>query len=285
MPRYRRILAEFGYSAGRDREAAARLDAALADPLPAGRIAEIVAGRTVLVAGAGPSLHRLAGALRRRGMPRGAALVSADSATGTLLDAGAVPDVVVTDLDGGRASLERAAAEGSAMVVHAHGDNIEEIAWAAGSLGRRCMGTAQCMPVGSLHNFGGFTDGDRAAFLADSLGAARIVLCGMDVSGVRIGSASGTPAAGRAAKLKKLAWARRLLEWLAQTSRCGLLTASDGPIAGFERAAVGDVLAGCRRPPAAGGADAPPAPGGGAAPRPASRRGPGGRRADARAGH
>lgn len=245
MPRYRRIAAEFGYSERRDREAAARLDAALASPLPAGRVGGIVGGRTAIVAGAGPSLHRLAGALRRRGMPRGAfALVAADSATGTLLDAGAVPDVVVTDLDGGRGALERAAAEGSAMVIHAHGDNIAEIGWAAASLGGRCMGTAQCGPVGSLHNFGGFTDGDRAAFLADSLGAARIVLCGMDLSGGRIGSASATPAACRAVKLRKLAWAGRLLEWLAQTSRCGLLTASDGPIAGFERAAIGDVLAG-----------------------------------------
>lgn len=239
MPRYRRILAEFGYSERRDREAAARLDAALAGPLPASRVGEIVRGRTAVVAGAGPSLHRLAGALRRRGMPRGAVLVSADSATGALLDAGAVPDIVVTDLDGGRRSLERAADAGSAMVVHAHGDNIAEIAWAASRLGRRCMGTAQCRPVGSLHNFGGFTDGDRAAFLADSLGASRIVLCGMDLSGGRIGSASATPASARAAKLGKLAWARRLLEWLAQTSQCGLLTASDGPIEGFGRAGIG----------------------------------------------
>ena len=242
MARYRRIAAEFGYSERRDREAAARLDAALEDPLPIGRLGEIVGGRTAIVAGAGPSLHRLAGALRRRGMPRGCILVSADSATGALLEAGAVPDIVVTDLDGGSGALRRAAGEGSAMVVHAHGDNAGEIAGAAASLGPNCMGTAQCRPVGSLHNFGGFTDGDRAAFLADSLGAARIVLCGMDLSGGRIGSASATPAAERAVKLKKLAWAGRLLEWLAVTSRCGLLTASDGPVAGFERAAVGDVL-------------------------------------------
>ena len=243
MAWYGRILSEFGYSVRRDREAAVLLDAALADPLPAARVGEIVAGRTAIVAGAGPSLHRLAGALRRRGMPRGAALVSADSATGALLDAGAVPDVVVTDLDGNRGgALVRAAAEGSAMVVHAHGDNTGEIGRLAASLGPRCMGTAQCRPVGSLHNFGGFTDGDRAAFLADSLGAARIVLCGMDVSGGRIGSASATPASGRAAKLKKLEWAGRLLAWLARTSRCGLLTASDGGIAGFEKVGVGDIL-------------------------------------------
>ena len=242
MAWYGRIASEFGYSVRRDREAAVLLDAALSDPLPAARVGEIVAGRTAIVAGAGPSLHRLAGALRRRGMPRGAALVSADSATGALLDAGAVPDVVVTDLDGNRGALERAAAEGSAMVVHAHGDNVREIGRLAASLGPRCMGTAQCRPVGSLHNFGGFTDGDRAAFLADSLGAARIVLCGMDVSGGRIGSASATPASGRAAKLKKLEWARRLLAWLARTSRCGLLTASDGGIAGFEKVGVGDIL-------------------------------------------
>ena len=190
-------------------------------------------------------------------MPGGAALVSADSATGVLLDAGAVPDVVVTDLDGGRRALDRAAAEGAAIVVHAHGDNIAEIRGAAALLGGRCMGTAQCRPVGSLHNFGGFTDGDRAAFLADSLGAARTVLCGMDLSGGRIGSASATPPAGRAAKLRKLAWAGRLLEWLARTSRGRLLTASDGPLAGIERARLGDELDRARGGPAGAGRAGP----------------------------
>ena len=206
------------------------------------------------MAGAGPSLHGLARALRERGMPRGAALISADSATGTLLyDAGAVPDVVVTDLDGDLArALPRAAAKGAAMVVHAHGDNAGLLGRAASELGPRCLGTSQCRPVGSLHNFGGFTDGDRAAFLADALGAARIVLCGMDLRGGRVGSASGTAAADRPVKLRKLEWAGRLLEWLAGTSRSQLFTASACSLRGFERIGVGDALRHAGPPAAAG---------------------------------
>lgn len=244
MALYRRIAAEFGYSERADREAAALLDAALARPLPLGQLRRIVQGRTAIVAGAGPSLHGLARALREHGIPRGAALISADSATGTLLGAaGAVPDVVVTDLDGGLArALPEAAAAGAAMVVHAHGDNTGLIGRAASALGPRCLGTSQCRPVGSLHNFGGFTDGDRAAFLADALGAARIVLCGMDLCGGRIGSASGTAAADRPAKLRKLEWAGRLLEWLAGTSRSELFTASSCRLRGFERIGVVDAL-------------------------------------------
>lgn len=245
MPLYRRIVSEFGYSERADREAAALLDAALARPLALGQLRRIVRGRTAIVAGAGPSLHRLARALREhRGVPRGAALISADSATGTLLGAAdAVPDVVVTDLDGDLAgALPRAAAAGAAMVVHAHGDNAGLLGDAAAALGPRCLGTSQCRPVGSLHNFGGFTDGDRAAFLADALGAARIVLCGMDVRGGRIGSASGTAAPDRPAKLRKLEWAGRLLEWLAGTSRSRLFTASQCRLRGFERIGVDDAL-------------------------------------------
>lgn len=246
MSRYRQIAAEFGYSERADREAAALLDASIACPLPLVQVRRIVQGRTVLVAGAGPSLHRHARALRRFGVPRGAALVSADSATGTLLEAArVVPDVVVTDLDGNRANaLQRAAGAGAAMVVHAHGDNAGLLEGAAASLGPRCLGTSQCRPFGSLHNFGGFTDGDRAAFLADSLGAARIVLCGMDLCGGRIGSASATPASGRPVKLRKLEWAGRLLEWLAGTSRSRLLTASPCRMRGFEEVGIADVLRG-----------------------------------------
>ena len=46
----------------------------------------------------------------------------------------------------------------------------------------KVMGTTQSRPFGRLHNFGGFTDGDRAVFAADDLGAASVRIIGFDLS-------------------------------------------------------------------------------------------------------
>jgi uncharacterized Rossmann fold enzyme len=63
------------------------------------------------------------------------------------------------------------------------------------------MGTVQCQPSEGIYNFGGFTDGDRAVFLAKEMGAASIDLLGCDFD-----DQSVTPR-----KKKKLAWARKLI--------------------------------------------------------------------------
>ncbi len=239
MARYAGIASELGLSRAGDAAAARELDRVLRDPAPLGAAAGALAGRAVFVAGAGPSLAAAVPRVgRHAGMGRGAALVAADSALGTVVAGGTVPDVVVTDLDGDWASLARAAAAGSLMVVHAHGDNAGRLHLAA-RFGR-CLGTAQGRPPGRLHNFGGFTDGDRAAFMAESLGASAVVLCGMDLRGGRIGSRSRTAPRDRAAKLRKLEIAADLLEWLAEGARCPLYSMS-GSLRGFARASPGDL--------------------------------------------
>jgi uncharacterized Rossmann fold enzyme len=40
------------------------------------------------------------------------------------------------------------------------------------------VGTTQSRPFGGIHNFGGFSDGDRAVFLAEALGASEVVIAG-----------------------------------------------------------------------------------------------------------
>jgi uncharacterized Rossmann fold enzyme len=63
------------------------------------------------------------------------------------------------------------------------------------------VATAQSAPLPRVYNFGGFTDGDRAVFAADALGAAEIRILGFDLDDRNVDPM----------KRGKLHWARRLL--------------------------------------------------------------------------
>ena len=67
------------------------------------------------------------------------------------------------------------------MVVHAHGDNIPLLKHWVPRFTGPLVATTQSTPLPHVHNFGGFTDGDRAVFAADELGAASITLVGFDL--------------------------------------------------------------------------------------------------------
>jgi uncharacterized Rossmann fold enzyme len=101
--------------------------------------------------------------------------------------------------------------KGSWIVVHAHGDNMPRVSEVVPKINARILGTTQVRPFGRLYNFGGFTDGDRAAFMAHELGASKIYLAGMDL-GTEIGQYSGKKDVER--KLIKLKICRELLSWL-----------------------------------------------------------------------
>jgi uncharacterized Rossmann fold enzyme len=91
------------------------------------------------------------------------------------------------------------------VAVHAHGDNQAALAEHVPNCTReQVLATTQAAPVGPVRNFGGFTDGDRAAFLADHLGASDLVFLGWDFDDPSVG----------ADKRRKLCWAERLLYWL-----------------------------------------------------------------------
>ena len=132
---------------------------------------------------------------------RDAVFIAADGATAVLLGRGIVPDIVVTDLDGTFSAILEANLEGSIVVVHAHGDNLDALNRYVPKL-EKIIGTVQCRPPSGLYNFGGFTDGDRCVFLAQELGATSIKLVGFDFD-----DESVTPR-----KKRKLAWAKRLIE-------------------------------------------------------------------------
>ncbi|MGC8506254.1 MAG: 6-hydroxymethylpterin diphosphokinase MptE-like protein [Thermoplasmata archaeon] len=138
-------------------------------------------------------------------------IIVADSAIDAFYDLEGCPDIIVTDLDGNPALISGCAREGSAIVVHAHGDNTAGITGIVPSLRGLILGTCQVdPPVPGLRNIGGFTDGDRSAYLADYLGARTITLAGFDFE-----NPAFKPGTDIARKRLKLAWAKTYLEALA----------------------------------------------------------------------
>lgn len=196
-PFYRAIRRDFGYSAADDRATARRLAAQLADADGAmERLADRLADRSVVVAGAGPGLERdLAGV-------GDAAVVAADAAVPRVRDAGVAVAVAVTDLDGAPEQCAALSREGTPVAVHGHGDNAAAVDDHLPAFDTDLVvGTTQTRPEAPLVNHGGFTDGDRAAYLADACGAASLSLAGFDLRDTAVD----------AEKRWKLAWAERLL--------------------------------------------------------------------------
>jgi len=86
---------------------------------------------------------------------------------------GVKPDIVVTDLDFDVGGV----GYGEYAVIHAHGDNVSLLLKYADMFKRRIM-TVQTWPLPCTTNISGFTDGDRAVYLAYYMGATRITISG-----------------------------------------------------------------------------------------------------------
>lgn len=133
--------------------------------------------------------------------------IAAGASVSQIVDEGVEPDLLVTDLDGDKELQLDLNLNGVPAVIHAHGDNIQLIkSWAEKFKGP-VVATCQCYPPeNDIYNFGGFTDGDRACFIADHFGAEKIVLNGWDFD---------EPfESDNSEKQKKLRWAERLIESL-----------------------------------------------------------------------
>ena len=196
-PYYKAILEDFGWTPEGDEEAARIMAPLLPDPAPAlRRLKKLIKGRDVLVCGKAPRLEDDLKSIDRSQYT----VIAADGATSTLLAAGIVPDVIVSDLDGSHADLLKANMQGAIVLAHAHADNIPAVREMVPEL-KDVIGTTQARPFDHVYNFGGFSDGDRCVFLAKEFGAASITIIGFDLSDTNV-----TPK-----KLKKLKWARKLL--------------------------------------------------------------------------
>lgn len=192
-PHYKEILQYFGFDRSEDEKAALVLST-LARRDDIGLLRDLCRGNHVTVCGNAPCLPAELDQIR-------GVVFAADAASEVLLDRGIRPDAVFTDLDGASDRYVSMNNEGTVMVVHAHGDNIPLLSYWVPRFDGPMVATTQARPFDSVYNFGGFTDGDRAVFTADSLGAAGITIIGFDLD-----SRDVDPM-----KRGKLGWARRLL--------------------------------------------------------------------------
>ena len=231
--KYRDILKDFGYSRNNDTQSAKLLNSLLQKKTPSIGIRDLINDKPVFVIGAGPSLPSCISILKRH---KKITKIVADGATKAIIENGLRPDIVVTDLDGDITSLKKAGSKNTIMVVHAHGDNSEKLHLL--KYFKNCVGTTQTKPIGKIHNFGGFTDGDRCVFLSNHFQAKKIILLGMDF-GTRIGKYSKTRVLNRTIKIKKLRRGKKLLEWLAKKSESQLYSTTK--MKGFTKINIQDI--------------------------------------------
>ena len=196
-PVYETILADFGYPRAADEHARDVL-AEYAELFDVTRVN--CSGATVVIAGGAPCLADETDVAADADR-----VFAASTAADILVDAGVDVDLMVTDLDKNPDTARRLTEDGVPVAAHAHGDNVSAVREHVPAFDtEHVLGTTQAEPTGAVRNFGGFTDGDRAAFLADHCGAAELVFPGWDFEDPEVGPE----------KAKKLAWAERLLYWL-----------------------------------------------------------------------
>ena len=226
---YEEILNDFGFSREDDEKSAQLLDEILSEEgcLTLDDLSKIVGfSDKFIVFGAGPSLKEHIQKVKENYDLKEYVLVAADGATTAMVEERVAPDIIVTDLDGNLDDILLANLRGANVVIHAHGDNSDKIMQLTPFF-TSVLGTTQAQPVGNLYNFGGFTDGDRAMFLAIALGASEMILAGMDFGSIvtkysRPNLITETAKADEI-KLKKLGYAEKFTNWIVENEKVNLI--------------------------------------------------------------
>ncbi len=212
---YKKILKDFNFSKERDIQSAQVLDEFLQirNKINILSLRRFIETKDVVVFGSGPSLEKAV--CKNMDFYMSKILISADGATSALIENCIFPDIILSDLDGKISDQVVANKKGSLIIIHAHGDNIKKIKDNFYKFGEKILGTTQSDPsqFKNLYNFGGFTDGDRAIFLANHFNAKKIYLIGFDFDG-NIGKYSFAEKKDKKQKLKKLEWAKYLIDML-----------------------------------------------------------------------
>lgn len=204
IPWYTEICRYFGYDPERDYHASVLLDKTVPLKSTDQQYVEFFHGKDISVIGNGPRLREILDTHKI------STSFVADSALPVFYRSVGIPHVLVTDLDGDQELIMKCLDEGSRIVLHAHGDNMEKIREIGHEISGEILCTTQNRPFGKVYNFGGFTDGDRSAFLADYVKPRFLELVGFDFlnpvnklnSDIRV-------------KKEKLGYAKRLLQELA----------------------------------------------------------------------
>ncbi len=200
-----------------------------------------------LIAGGGPSIEMNLEQCIELDLLEKLTTISVDGTCKLFYELELIPNILVTDLDGDWSSIYWAIKNGTTTLIHAHGDNnhlindfflkYEDLRYQ-----NNIWGTTQNYISSDLFNFGGFTDGDRAIFLAFHFQSPVIGLIGFDF-GIEIGKYSlSHPSIVKDLSRKKLKFeiALGLLEKFHQFHRGSRynLTYSGVEIPGFPRSTI-----------------------------------------------
>jgi len=214
-PIYKKIAEDFKYPLEKEVRSAEVLNKLIKNDKSSvfNKLKCLINDNHVVVFGAGPSLD--ISLQKHKKYYYDKIKIVADGATTALLKCGVQPDIIVTDLDGKISDQINANRNGSVAVLHAHGDNMLKIKRFTKKFQNNVIGTVQINPgpFKNLYNFGGFTDGDRAIFIADHFQAKTISLMGFDLNS-KIGNYSCIEEKDISQKIKKLKWCEYLIELL-----------------------------------------------------------------------
>lgn len=218
---YFKIVSDFGCDPRKDFESSLILNDFLKSRKKYKKFNElrhILKDKIVFIFGCGPSLPQQLELLKNSSLNlKNFIFIAADGATTALMQDNILPTIIVTDLDGRIPDQIQANKEGAIVIIHAHGDNINQIYQYYSDFEGDLMGSTQNKPLSHTLNFGGFTDGDRCVFLATEFKASIVVLFGFDFGNV-IGKFSkpslDIDEEANEIKLKKLRWAQKLLSEL-----------------------------------------------------------------------
>ncbi len=174
-------------------------------------------GKPAIVFGAGPSLDEDIEGLEEYISRKHPFVIAADGAAEALSEAGFIANLTVSDLDSCSVETLQQCSQKGFVFAHGHGDNSELVRTILPQLPSNKLGTTQVATREPVRNFGGFTDGDRACFIASFFEPSLIVIAGMDF-GEKEGrySLNRYGAARNPKRPLKLEWGKRSLEFLIQ---------------------------------------------------------------------
>lgn len=204
-PIYERILKDFGFDREGDEKAAMFLSSMLTvkNTVSLSELEAVISEKPVLACGNAPGLRAELSKIDLSAF----VIIAADGASAAFMDMRRVPEVICTDLDGNSESdIEKeilACEQGSIVLIHAHGDNLDKLEKYVPRF-KRFIATTQAEPFDKVYNFGGFSDGDRCVFVAQNFRAKSVRLAGFDFEDPCVNPI----------KKKKLKWAKELIGML-----------------------------------------------------------------------
>jgi hypothetical protein len=227
---YFQIISDFGYDPQKDFESALILNDFLKKRKKSknyNMLKQKIKDKIVFIFGCGPSLPHQIKLLKNSNLNlKNFTFIAADGATSALIQNNILPDIIVTDLDGRISDQIRANKDGTLVIIHAHGDNLNQIRQYYSDFEGHLMGSTQNKPLSHTINFGGFTDGDRCVFLSAEMKASTIILFGFDFGNI-VGKFSKPfldhDEDASEIKMKKLKWAQKFLSELSYNTRSLLI--------------------------------------------------------------